>query len=128
MAFISSLQSDPASMTRLHVFSFAMKTALRSAFLIIVLCLLVAPYASWSDEKPKADRATLEAEFKKAEGELAATKENTKERADAAKKTMQLASDIAWTAFDAGKFDEAATWFATSAKLNDESHLHARRY
>src|SRR3954471_575137 len=115
-------------MTRLHVSSFAMKTAPRSAFLIIVLCLLVAPSASWSEEKPKADRATLEAEFKKAESEQAATKENTKERAEAAKKTMQLASDIAWTAFDAGKFDEAATWFATSAKLNEESHLNARRY
>ena len=105
-----------------------MKTALRSAFLIALLCLVAAPSASWSEEKPKADRATLEAEFKKAESEQAATKGNTKERAEAAKKTMQLASDIAWTAFDAGKFDEAATWFATSAKLKEESYVHARGY
>jgi CHAT domain-containing protein len=115
-------------MTRLWVFTVAMKKTFRSAFLVIALCLAAAPPGSWSQEKPKPDRATLEVEFKNAEGELSAAKEKTKERADAAKKAMQLASDIAWTAFDAGKFDEAATWFATSAKLKDESNLNARQY
>lgn len=86
------------------------------------------PSASWSEEKPKPDRATLEANFQKAETERKSAKENTKERADAAKNAMQIASDIAWSAFDAGKFDEAATWFATSATLKEESHLNAQRY
>src|SRR4051812_37922584 len=99
-----------------------MKIAYRSIFLILVLTLFAAPSASWSEEKPKPDRATLEANFQKAETERKNTKENTKERADAAKGAMQIASDIAWSAFDAGKFDEAATWFATSAALNEESH------
>ena len=106
-----------------------MKLLRRFLFLFVVgLSLVVAPSGSRSEEKPKPDRATLEAEFKKAETERTAAKENTKERADAAKKAMQLASDIAWTAFDAGKFDEAATWFATSAKLKEESHQNARGY
>src|SRR6185369_14999885 len=106
-----------------------MKSANRFAFLFVAgLSLVIATSVSVSQEKPKPDRATLEAEFKKTETEKAAAKENTKERADAAKKAMQLASDIAWTAFDAGKFDEAATWFATSAKLKEESYLNARRY
>ena len=38
--------------------------------------------------------------------------EKTKERADAAKKAMKMASEMAWQAFDAGKYEEAATWFA----------------
>src|SRR6476619_4006660 len=96
--------------------------------LLVMLSLVTAPSALRSEEKPKPDRATLEAEFNKAESERTAAKENTKERAAAAKNAMQLASDIAWTAFDAGKFDEAATWFATSAKLKEESYLNARRY
>ena len=66
---------------------------------------------------PKPGRTELEAQFKKLDAERTAAKEKTKERAEAAQKTMQIASDIAWLAFDAGKFDEAATWFATSAKL-----------
>src|ERR1051325_366732 len=98
--------------------------------LIITLLLagLAVPSAILSEEKPKPDRAALEAEFQKAQNEEVAAKENTKEKADAVKKAMLLASDIAWVAFDAGKFDEAATWFATSAKLKEESHLNARGY
>src|SRR4051812_18986590 len=99
--------------------------------LLVIALLLVSPAipsAIRSEEKPKPDRATLEAQFKKADADRAAAKENTKERADAAKNAMQQASDIAWLAFDAGNFDEAATWFATSAKLKEESYLHARGY
>ena len=70
----------------------------------------------------------LEAQFKKADAERDAAKPKTKERADAAKAAMQSASDIAWLAFDQGKFEEAATWFATSAKLKEESYANARGY
>jgi CHAT domain-containing protein len=76
----------------------------------------------------KPDRAQLEAQFKKADADRASAKEKTKERADAAKNAMQLASDIAWLAFDSGKFDEAASWFAKSAELKDDSYIHARGY
>ena len=76
----------------------------------------------------KPDRAQLETLFKKAETDRAAAKEKTKERAEAATKAMQLASDIAWQAFDAGKFDESATWFATSAKLKEDSYVNGRGY
>ncbi len=75
----------------------------------------------------KPDRAQLETQFKKAETDRTAAKEKTKERADAAAKAMQIASDIAWLAFDAGKFDESATWFATSAKLKEDSYVNGAR-
>src|SRR6476469_5841743 len=93
-----------------------------------VLPLTFLASSMQSQDKPKPDRATLEAQFKKADADRAATKENTKERADAAQKAMQAASDIGWLAFDETKFEEAATWFATSAKLKDESYVNARRY
>ncbi|MCA1660206.1 MAG: hypothetical protein LC642_06685 [Verrucomicrobiaceae bacterium] len=77
---------------------------------------------------PKPDRPQLEAQFKKADADRVAAKEKTKERAEAASKAMQIASDIAWLAFDTGKFDESATWFATSAKLKADSYVNARGY
>jgi len=70
----------------------------------------------------------LEAQFKKADADRASTKENTKERAAAGKSAMQIASDIAWLAFDAGKFDDAATWFEASAKAKEDSQVNERRY
>ena len=76
----------------------------------------------------KPDRSQLEAQFKKADAARVAAKEKTKERADAARNAMQLSSDIAWLAFDAAKFDEAANWFAKSAALKDESYAAARAY
>jgi CHAT domain-containing protein len=76
----------------------------------------------------KPDRTQLEAQFTKVDADRAAAKENTKERADAAKSAMQTASDIAWLAFDAGKFDEAANWFAKSATLKEDSHVNERAY
>lgn len=97
-------------------------------------CSVIAPLAHGEETAAspaamaKPDRAQLEAQFKKAETDRAAAKEKTKERADIAAKAMQLASDIAWLAFDAGKFDEAATWFATSAKLKEDSYIDARGY
>lgn len=77
---------------------------------------------------PKPDRAQLEAQLKKVDGERSAAKPQTKERADAARNAMQIASDIAWLAFDAGKFEEAANWFAKSAELKDESYAAGRAY
>jgi len=100
----------------------------RLAFIIVLLASSTVPSATRSEEKPKPDRAALEEQFKKAQADNAALPENTKERAEAAKKAMQIASDIGWLAFDASKFDEAATWFSTSAKLKEESYLNAKRY
>jgi len=77
---------------------------------------------------PKPGRAELEEQFNKANADRAAAREKTKERAEAAKKAMQSASDIAWIAFDAGKFEEAANWFAKSAELKEEHYAHARAY
>jgi CHAT domain-containing protein len=76
----------------------------------------------------KPDRARLEAEFKRAEADRTVAKEKTKERAEAAKTAMQTASDIGWLAFDAGKFEEAATWFAKSAELKEDSYVNGRGY
>src|ERR1700692_1791562 len=77
-------------------------------------------------EKPK--QAQLQIEFDQADAVRAAAPEKTKERAEAAKKAMKIASDIAWLAFDAGKYEEAANWFAKSAELKAESHVNARAY
>ncbi|HEX8489586.1 MAG TPA: hypothetical protein VF626_01090, partial [Chthoniobacterales bacterium] len=107
----------------------------RSTILALTLLGFVVSFHARAEEAPatpaataKPDRAQLETQFKQAEADRAAAKEKTKERADAAAKAMQIASDIAWLAFDAGKFDEAATWFATSAKLKAESYVNARGY
>jgi CHAT domain-containing protein len=105
-------------------------------FILIVFLLvtLVIPQGAWSAAEanptstPKPDRTELEAQFKKVDAARAAAKENTKERAEAARQAMQTASDIAWLAFDAGKFDEAATWFATSAKAKEDNQVNERGY
>jgi CHAT domain-containing protein len=96
--------------------------------LLLFLQTLPAAFSQEPTPTPKLGRAELEAQFKKVDGERGATKANTKERADSAKAAMQSASDIAWLAFDAGKFEEAASWFATSAKLKEESYTNARGY
>src|ERR671920_150496 len=109
-------------------FKIAMKSL--CCFLLLTLLGLANSSALAEDAKPtpKPNREELEAQFKKLDADRTAAKEKTKERADAAQKTMQTASDIAWLAFDAGKFDEAATWFATSAKLKEDSYVNARAY
>jgi CHAT domain-containing protein len=117
-------------MIRDNVFNNAM-TPLGRVVLIALLSVSLAIPVLSEEAKPaaaKPDRAELEAQFKKIDAARAAAKDNTKERADAAKNAMQIASDIAWLAFDAGKFDEAATWFATSAKLKQDNHVNARGY
>jgi CHAT domain-containing protein len=107
-----------------------------SVIVIMAIWLVVTPSQLRSEEtKPspaapasKPDRGQLEAQFKKADADRAAAKEKTKERADAARNAMQVASDVAWLAFDAGNFEEAANWFAKSAELKDESYAAGRAY
>src|ERR1700682_335239 len=120
-------------MIRNNVSNSAMNLLARFVFTALLLVSLVVPAGVRCEEatptaSAKLDRAQLEAQFKKLDADRAAAKENTKERADVARNAMQVASDIAWLAFDAGKFDEAATWFATSAKLKEDSHVNARGY
>ena len=81
-----------------------------------------------STTQAKPDRAQLEAQLGKVDADRAAAKDKTKDRADAAKKAMQIASDIAWLAFDGGNFEEAANWFSKSAELKEESYLNGRAY
>ena len=112
-----------------NVFGNAMTYSRRLALTLVLLaCAALGSVLRAEEAMPKPDRASLETQFKKVDGERAAAKGNTKERAEAAKKAMQVASDIAWSAFDAGKFDEAATWFATSAKLKEDNQVNARGY
>ncbi|MEY2577523.1 MAG: hypothetical protein QOI49_347 [Verrucomicrobiota bacterium] len=114
----------------IHVFSRATTSPGRLVLIALLSVSLAIPSsAQEAKQSPaKLDRTELEAQFKKIDADRAAAKENTKERATAAKNAMQIASDIAWVAFDAGKFDEAATWFATSAKLKEDDHVNARGY
>src|SRR3954470_10761944 len=91
-------------------------------------CVALAVRGQEPSPTPKLGRTELEAQFKMVDGERTAAKSNTKERPDAAKAAMQAASDIAWLALDEGKFDEAASWFAKSANLKDESQANARGY
>lgn len=117
-------------MIRQNDFSGAMK--LRCRFMLFALLAVGLAHSSALAQEAtstsKPSRAELEAQFKKLDADRAAAKEKTKERADVSQKAMQAASDIAWLAFDAGKFEEAATWFATSAKLKDENYVNARGY
>jgi len=103
----------------------------RFAAIFLLLLALAYPHLLRSQEPkptPPPDRAQLESAFAAADSELQAAPQKTKERADAARKAMQAASDIAWLAFDAGKFEEAASWFAKSATLKEESYAQGRAY
>ncbi|MEY2574829.1 MAG: hypothetical protein QOF80_316, partial [Verrucomicrobiota bacterium] len=116
--------------TMIHLFSSATKLPRRLVLIALLSVSLATPSSAQETKQTpaKLDRTELEPQFKKIDADRAAAKENTKERATAAKNAMQIASDIAWVAFDAGKFDEAATWFATSAKLKEDDHVNSRGY
>ncbi len=101
----------------------------------MALSALANPSRVWGAEPtsvaspaPKPDRTQLEAQFAKANADRAAAAENTKERADAARNAMHIASDIAWMGFDAGKFEEASIWFAKSIELKEDNRVSARAY
>jgi CHAT domain-containing protein len=120
-------------MIQTHISKSTMTLTGRFILTAFVLVTLFVSSGAWSEEAkptaaPKPGRPELEAQFKKVDADRAAAKENTKERAEAAKQAMQTASDIAWLAFDAGKFDEAATWFATSAKAKEDNQANERGY
>jgi CHAT domain-containing protein len=66
----------------------------------------------------------LKAAFSDAEKTLKAAATETQERANAAMNASALAAGVAWKAFDAGRFDEAATWFARRADLKKESYAN----
>ena len=108
---------------------------IRLVFMAMALLALAGPFHAWGEERksvtsptPKPDRAQLEAQFTKANADRAAVAEKTKERADAARNAMHIASDIAWMAFDAGRFEEASTWFARGVELKEDNHVNARAY
>jgi CHAT domain-containing protein len=111
---------------RRHGLSALLAAALLGCGPTALHCQEPKPAPAAPPAKPTA--AELQAAFDKAEAARAATAANTKERSDAAKMAMHHASDVAWTAFDAAQFDEAAKWFERSATLAQESHDSARAY
>ncbi len=76
-------------------------------------------------EKP-ASEAELRAQFAQFDELRAQAKNGTQERAVAAEKAMSAAAAIAWSAFHADNFEEAALWFARRADLKKESYENWR--
>src|SRR5205085_3003330 len=131
---MESMNSERSNATAMNgnVFPITMKVLM---VCVLALCAVSVPSGVRGEEAkpsasatPKPDRAQVEAQFAQANGARIAAKEKTKERADDARNAMQIASDIAWMAFDAGKFEEAANWFAKSAELKEDNHVNARGY
>ena len=81
-----------------------------------------------AEATPKPDRPQLEAKFKEVDAKRTATAPNTTERSDAATAAMHIASDVAWMAFEAGQYEEAANWFARSGELKNDALENARAY
>jgi hypothetical protein len=97
----------------------------------VAVMLLGIPSELRSEPLPVPEKPTqtqLQTQFDQAEGIRTAAPEKTKERAEAAKKSMKIASDMAWLVFNAGQYEEAANWFSKSAELKADSHLNARAY
>lgn len=118
-----------------NVTSSTVQFLLRPALLAFAILALAAPQVLHGQQtapsaapSAKPDRAQLEAQFAQADAERAATAPKTKERAEAARKAMQIATDIAWIVFDSGKYEEAAAWFARSGELKNDSLENARGY
>src|SRR3984957_4073157 len=99
---------------------------------VALTTMLVGMLSGLRGEQPplveKPTQAQVQVQFDQAEAARVAAPEGTKERAETAKKTMKIASDLAWLAFDAGQYEEAANWFAKSAELKADSHVNARAY
>jgi len=71
---------------------------------------------------PRTSEAVARSAFQKLETVRVATRPNTQERAVAAANAAVGAAQVAWAAFDAEHFDDAATWFARRATLRQESY------
>ena len=109
-----------------------------SALAVAVLCATALATAQGDEPQKPPPAATppsappaapdLQAAFTKADAARAATPANTSERATAARAAGKAASDLAWAAFDAGKSEASATWFARSAELEKESQENARAH
>jgi CHAT domain-containing protein len=90
--------------------------------------ILLSILSGLRSEQPAVPEKPTRMQFDQADAARAATVEKSRERAEAAKKAMKIASDLAWQAFDAARYEEAANWFARSAELKAESHVNARAY
>ena len=105
----------------------------RLGVFLALLLWIVQPSAAQetspaAEPTPKPDRAQLEAQFSETNARRNAAAAATKERIEAAQRAMQIASDIAWTEFDAGRFAEASNWFARSAQLKKDHNAASRGY
>lgn len=69
--------------------------------------------------KSSSDQSAL-ATFQKLDKARLAIPANTQARTKAADSAATAAAQVAWTAFDAGRFDEASTWFSRAATLRQE--------
>jgi tetratricopeptide (TPR) repeat protein len=68
------------------------------------------------------DLTQLRRAFDDAEAARQAAAPGSQERATAADNAAALAAKIGWTTFDAGKFEEAASWFDRRANLRQEAY------
>ena len=95
---------------------------------IVLVAILLGILSEVRGQKTAPPEKLSQSQFDQADAARVAAPEKTKERAEAAKKTMKMASDMGWQAFDAGNYEEAANWFARSAELKTDSHVNARAY
>ena len=107
---------------------------LRRPFILIAAAWAIYLHSALQGEgaptsaKPVPTEAQLHDAFAQAEATITAAPEKTREREAACRKAMLAASDIAWRAFDAAKYEDAAGWFARSAQFKKESSDNARAY
>jgi CHAT domain-containing protein len=95
---------------------------------IVLVAILLGMLSEVRGQKTALPEKLTQSQFDQADAARVAAPEKTKERAEAAKKAMKMASDMGWQAFDAGNYEEAANWFARSAELKKDSHVNARAY
>ncbi len=74
------------------------------------------------------DVAGAKAEYPALNAQRLAAKPGSKERALAARKALDVATIVAWAAFDAKNYDEASNWFGRRAMLQKDSYEAARIY
>lgn len=90
---------------------------------------LAPPFAATFAAPAKALSETENrVEFAKTDAARVTFDSGSRERGETAKKAADLAAAIAWAAFEAGRFEEAAQWFSQSGDLNFESYQSATAY